>query len=180
MARKSNKRIYIFNGLVLFTSEILNGTIIKSYMACKRQGWLASRKLTPLVSNTYIQIGTALSNIRKESSKRIGNIELDEIEKGKHIVVKEYKKTFSNIEASKMQLLFYMKNLKKELNLNKIDGYVISEETNEKLFLPFDSENEEKINKLIDEILVALNNNQIPKFTRTKLCDYCGHNIYCL
>ena len=180
MARKSNKRIYIFNGLVLFTSEILNGTIIKSYMACKRQGWLASRKLTPLVSNTYIQIGTALSNIRKESSKRIGNIELDEIEKGKHIVVKEYKKTFSNIEASKMQLLFYMKNLKEELNLSKIDGYIISEETNEKVFLPFDSKNEEKIDKLINEILVALNNNQIPKFRRTKLCDYCGHNMYCL
>ena len=73
-----------------------------------------------------------------------------------------------------------MKNLKEELNLNKIDGYIISEETNEKLFLTFDSKNEEKINKLIDEILVALNNNQIPKFTRTKLCDYCGHNIYCL
>lgn len=164
----------------MFTNEILNGTIIKSYIACKRQGWLASRKLTPLVSNTYIQMGTALSNIRKESSKRIGNIEIDEIEKGKHIIVKEYKKTFSNIEASKMQLLFYMKNLKKELNLNKIDGYIISEETNEKLFLPFDSKNEEKIDKLIDEILVALNNSQIPKFTRTKLCDYCGHNIYCL
>ncbi len=164
----------------MFSTENLNGTIIKSYMACKRQGWLASRKLTPLVSNTYIQMGTALSNIRKETSKRIGNIELDEIEKGKHIIVKEYKKTFSNIEASKMQLLFYMKNLKKELNLNKIDGYIISEETNEKLFLPFDSKNEEKIDKLIDEILVALNNSQIPKFTRTKLCDYCGHNIYCL
>lgn len=164
----------------MFTNEILNGTIIKSYIACKRQGWLASRKLTPLVSNTYIQMGTALSNIRKESSKRIGNIEIDEIEKGKHIIVKEYKKTFSNIEASKMQLLFYMKNLKEELNLSKIDGYIISEETNEKLFLPFDSKNEEKIDKLINEILVALNNNQIPKFTRTKLCDYCGHNIYCL
>ena len=79
-----------------------------------------------------------------------------------------------------MQLLFYMKNLKEELNLNKIDGYIISEETNEKMFLPFDPNNEEKINKLIDEILVALNNNQIPKFTRTKLCDYCGHNMYCL
>lgn len=164
----------------MFTNEILNGTIIKSYIACKRQGWLASRKLTPLVSNTYIQMGTALSNIRKESSKRIGNIELDEIEKNKHIIVKEYKKTFSNIEASKMQLLFYMRNLKEELNLNKIDGYIISEETSEKLFLSFDTKNEEKINQFIDEILIALNNNQIPKLTRTKLCDYCGHNFYCL
>ena len=180
MVRKCNKRINLFNGLILFSKENLNGTIIKSYMACKRQGWLASRKLTPLVSNVFIQTGTSLSNLRKNTSKKFGNIELDEIIKGKHIIVKEYKKTFSNIEASKMQLLFYMKNLKEELNLNKIDGYIISEETNEKLFLPFDSKNEEKINKLIDEILVALNNSQIPKFTRTKLCDYCGHNMYCL
>lgn len=164
----------------MFTINELNGTIIKSYMACNRQGWLASRKLTPLTSNIFIQMGTSLSDTRQESRKRIGNIELDEIVKGKHIIVKEYKKTFSNIEASKMQLLFYMKNLKEELNLTKIDGYIISEETSEKMFLPFDSKNEEKINKFIDEILVALNNNQIQKFTRTKLCDYCGHNMYCL
>ena len=55
MVRKCNKRINLFNGLILFLKENLNGTIIKSYMACKRQGWLASRKLTPLVSNVFIQ-----------------------------------------------------------------------------------------------------------------------------
>jgi len=164
----------------MFTKKYLNGTIIKSFMACKRQGWLASRKLSPSLLNPYIQMGISYSNIRGNSKRKLGNIELDEIEKGKHIVVREYKKSFSNIEASKTQLLFYMKILKEELNLRRIDGYVISEETNEKLFLPFNEENEEKLNKLIDEILVALNDNKIPKFTRTKLCDYCGHNMYCL
>ena len=157
----------------------LTGTLINSYVVCKRKAWLNSRKINPNKSNSFLLMGSSY-NKNRTTQKRIGNIELDEIVKGKHIVVKEYKKTFSNIEASKMQLLFYMKNLKEELNLNKIDGYIISEETNEKMFLPFDSKNEEKINKLIDEILVALNNNQIPKFTRTKLCDYCGHNMYCL
>lgn len=157
----------------------LTGTLVNSYVVCKRKAWLNCRKINPNKSNSFLLMGSSY-NSNRTTQKRIGNIELDEIEKGKHIIVKEYKKTFSNIEASKMQLLFYMKNLKEELNLNKIDGYIISEETNEKLFLPFDSKNEEKIDKLIDEILVALNNNQIPKFTRTKLCDYCGHNMYCL
>lgn len=158
---------------------VLTGTLVNSYVVCKRKAWLNSRKINPNKSNSFLLMGSSY-NSNRTTQKRIGNIELDEIEKGKHIIVKEYKKTFSNIEASKMQLLFYMKNLKEELNLNKIDGYIISEETNEKLFLPFDSKNEEKIDKLIDEILVALNNNQILKFTRTKLCDYCGHNMYCL
>ena len=157
----------------------LTGTLVNSYVVCKRKAWLNSRKINPNKSNSFLLMGSSY-NSNRTTQKRIGNIELDEIEKGKHIIVKEYKKTFSNIEASKMQLLFYMKNLKEELNLNKINGYIISEENNEKLFLPFDSKNEEKIDKLIDEILVALNNNQIPKFTRTKLCDYCGHNMYCL
>lgn len=164
----------------MFTINELNGTIIKSYMACNRQGWLASRKLTPLTTNIFIQMGTSLSNIRKESRKRVGNIEIDEVVKGKYLIVKEYKKTFSNIEASKMQLLFYMKNLKEELNLKKIEGYIISEETDEKMFLPLDVKNEERIDILIEEILIALNNNKVPSFTRIKLCDYCGHNMYCL
>jgi CRISPR-associated exonuclease Cas4 len=157
----------------------LTGTLINSYVVCRRKAWLNSRKISPNKSNCFISMGSSL-NKNRITQKRIGNIELDEIEKGKHIIVKEYKKTFSNIEASKMQLLFYMMNLKEDMNLKKIDGYIISEETNEKLFLPFNSENEEKINGVIDEILIALNDNRIPKFTRTKLCDYCGHNMYCL
>lgn len=157
----------------------LTGTLINSYVVCKRKAWLNSRKISPCKSNHFLLMGSSY-NSNRTTQKKIGNIEVDEIIKGKYIVVKEYKKTFSNIEASKTQLLFYMKNIKEELNLKKIDGYIISEETNEKIFLPFDLKNEEKINKLIDEILIALNDNKIPKFARTKLCDYCGHNIYCL
>jgi CRISPR/Cas system-associated exonuclease Cas4 (RecB family) len=40
---------------MIFSEDDLNGTIIKSYMACKRQGWLVARKLTPSLSNPYIQ-----------------------------------------------------------------------------------------------------------------------------
>lgn len=158
---------------------MLNGTIVKSYMACKRQGWLAARMLSPAKSNPYIQMGTAYADIRGKS-KRFGGIEIDEISKKKHIVVKEYKKTFSNIEASKMQLLFYMDSLKDSLQIEQIDGLLISEETDEKISLQLLSENKEKLELLKNEIIEVVKNNRSPEFTRTKLCDYCGHNLYCL
>lgn len=163
----------------MFTEDELNGTIIKSYVACKRQGWLASRKLSPSLLNPYIQLGTVYSNIR-ENKRRVGNIEIDEMVKGKHIIVKEYKKTFSNIEASKMQLLFYMKNLKNELNLKKIEGYIVSEETEEKLYVYLDKKNLDLVNKKIKEMISIINQDKAPEFKRTSLCDYCGHNLYCL
>ena len=96
----------------MFNSENINGTIIKSFIACRRQGWLASRKMSPTRDNINILMGETYSKIRNKNL-RVGGIEIDEISKGKHIVVKEYKKTFSNVEASKMQLLFYMYNLQK-------------------------------------------------------------------
>lgn len=164
----------------MLTLADINGTIVKSFVACKRQGWLAARKLAPLISNSYIQMGTTLAQNRKSKASRIGNIEIDELCNGEHLIVKEYKKTFSNLEASKMQLLFYMDTLKSELNVSKIDGYIISEETSEKYFVSLDKKNKIALDELTQELLMTVNGVKAPEFEKKELCMYCGHNIYCL
>lgn len=162
----------------MFNREDINGTIVKSYIACKRQGALAMRSISPLSQNPDIQMGSVYAKIRGKS-KRFGGIEIDEISKGNHLVVKEYKKTFSNIEASKMQLLYYMYTLKNELRCKKVEGYVISEETNEKLHLVLNEQNITIVEKMIEEI-IQLSHDSIPEVEKKELCLYCAHNLYCL
>lgn len=164
---------------MIFCESDINGTIVKSFIACKKQGWLAARKLSPISTMESIQIGTAYNNIRN-TQRRFGGVEVDEVIKGQHFIVREYKKTFSNIEASKIQLLFYMYSLQKELNLQKIEGYVISEETDEKVYLILDDKNKKVIEKLIKEIIIVIQKTTSPKFELKPLCPTCGHNLYCL
>jgi CRISPR-associated exonuclease Cas4 len=162
----------------MLKKEDINGTIVKSYIACKRQGALAMRSMAPSLQNSYIQMGSVYAKMRGKS-RRFGGIEIDELSKRKHIIVKEYKKTFSNIEASKMQLLYYMYSLKNEINCKSIEGYVISEETDEKLHVVLNKQNKNMVEKMIEEI-IQLSKEGIPAFEKKELCLYCAHNLYCM
>lgn len=162
----------------MLNAEDINGTIVKSYIACKRQGALAIRSMAPLLQDPNIQMGSVYAKIRGKN-RRFGGIEIDEVSKRKHIIVKEYKKTFSNIEASKMQLLYYMYSLKNELKCKSIEGYVISEETDEKLHLVLDGQNTKIVEEMISEI-VQLSKGEIPEFEKKELCLRCAHNMYCM
>lgn len=159
--------------------EDITGSLVNSFMVCQKKCWLQARQINPTKSNQHLLLGSAYSNARG-NHVRIGNIELDELQKGKSLIVKEYKKTFSNLEASEMQLLFYMSNLKSEMNLKDISGYIISEESDEKKYIPYSSENEKILQKTLAELLDIVNNNTAPKFEQKPLCTFCGHNLYCL
>ncbi|MCK9549267.1 Dna2/Cas4 domain-containing protein [Aquamicrobium sp.] len=162
----------------MFRAEDINGTIVKSFIACRRQGALALRRMSPLYQNPDIQMGSVYAKLRNKSA-RFGGIEIDEVSKNKHIVIKEYKKTFSNIEASKMQLLYYMHSLKNELNCRTIEGYVISEETDEKLHVLLDEQNINIVQEMINDI-IQLSKEEIPKIEKKALCLHCAYNLYCL
>jgi len=162
-----------------FTTSDLNGTIVNSYVACPKKAWLQARHIYPSNNNSYLQMGNTFSKLRG-TQKRMGNFEVDEVSKGKHIIVREYKKTFSNIEASTFQLLFYMLNIKEELKCRKIEGYIVSEEDSNKKHVLLDGKNEAKVKILIEQVIECVNDRRSPHVLNNKLCQYCAHNLYCL
>jgi CRISPR-associated exonuclease Cas4 len=161
-----------------FLASDLTGTLINCYTLCHKKAWLQARHISPTRENSHLQMGSSLSKIRG-TQERMGNFEVDEIKKGKHITIKEYKKTFSNIEASTTQLLLYMLNVKQELKCKKIDGFVISEETNEKKFVPFTIAAEKTILDICSDAVSLISNDTPPVTIETKVCMYCAHNLYC-
>jgi CRISPR-associated exonuclease Cas4 len=165
--------------LLMLSEEMITGTLVNSYMVCKRKAWLHARNISPTSSNSYIQMGAALGRI-KGGERRFGNIEVDEITKDGHILLREYKKTFSNLLASEAQILFYMKTIKKDTGCMKISGHIISLENNQKKWIDFNRANEKYINEIIKNILILCSKGVPPPVLNNEVCVCCGHNTYCI
>jgi len=138
-----------------------------------------SRKMAPSKIDQNIQMGEAYSKLRS-SAVRFGNVEIDRLDKGGHLIVTEYKKTLANLDSAKAQLLFYMYLLKNSLRLKRVDGYIVSEEQQEKIFLRLDKKNEAFLLELLEKITEVLSSQVAPKEKPVEVCKNCAFRHYCL
>jgi len=164
-----------------FETDLITGTLINYYVTCKREAWLYSRKIYPNQQDENILMGKALSNIKEEQLNQFpfSNLKFDKIGKERgHYKITEYKKSISNIYGAKMQLLFYMWQLKKSLKLKKIIGEVVSGKY--KIEVEDSRENMQLMENLIEEILIFLSTPNPPKFKKIKFCSGCGYRYYCI
>ncbi|AKL94556.1 CRISPR-associated RecB-family exonuclease Cas4 [Clostridium aceticum] len=94
----------------------ITGTLIWYYYICKREVWLMSRQLTPDQEDSNIEIGRFFHEESYKKNKKeisLGNIVIDVIKKENgQLVVGEVKKTSKFKQSARMQLLFYLKQLK--------------------------------------------------------------------
>jgi len=164
----------------MFTPELLSGTLIHYYATCKREAWLYSRRIHADQWDENIAMGKALAQIKEDQLQDFpfSQLKFDRIGKQRgHYLVTEYKKTLKNPEGAKMQLLFYMYQLKISLGLKQINGKVISGKT--VLFVEGNEENMEMMRALIGEICAFLETDTPPPFAKIKFCKMCGYRDYC-
>ena len=163
-----------------FDKELINGTLIHYYATCKREAWLFSRKISADQWDENILMGKALAEIKEEQLHDFpfSNLKFDKIGKERgHYMVTEYKKSMSNPDGAKMQLLFYMWQLKTSLKLKVINGKVISGRT--VIFVEGNETNMKMIEELIDEVSQFLEQPTPPPFEKIKFCKGCGYRDYC-
>ena len=91
----------------------MNGTMINYYFHCKRQCYMFAHRLNLEDNSEIVKIGKAIHEDRARNSEnteiKIENIALDKIN-SKYVI--EVKKSDADVEASKWQLLYYLKILK--------------------------------------------------------------------
>jgi CRISPR-associated exonuclease Cas4 len=165
----------------MFDNDLITGTLIHYYATCKREAWLYSRKIHADQYDENILMGKALAEIKEEQLNDFpfSNLKFDKIGKQRgHYMVTEYKKSMSNKEGAKMQLLFYMWQLKTSLKLKEINGMVVSGRT--KISVRGDEENMRLIEDLIAEVSEFLSQPKPPPFVEIKFCKGCGYRDYCL
>lgn len=92
----------------------VNGTLINYYFHCRRQCYLFGNRLNLEDNSEEVRIGKALHKERgdKENTEiAIENIRLDKLTDE---YLTELKKSDADVEASKWQLIFYLKVLKEK------------------------------------------------------------------
>ena len=135
----------------------MNGTMINYYFHCKRQCYMFAHRLNLEDNSEIVKIGKAIHEDRAMNSEnteiKIENIALDKINSKD---VTEVKKSDADVEASKWQLLYYLKILKDK-----------------------GIERKGKLEKYILEIQKLLEADELPKVINKASCKKCAYYEYC-
>lgn len=159
----------------------ITGTIINYYFHCKRQCYLFANRINMEDNSEDVRIGRVLHEIRAKDGKnteiKYDNMVLDKIT-DKYI--EEFKKSDADVQAARMQLLFYLKNLA-DKGVKKEERLVCKEKNkNEKIEkIVLDDITEKELNQCLNEIEVLINSTNVPNVENDKKCSKCAYYEYC-
>jgi len=159
----------------------VTGSILQAYVVCQRQAWLMSRNISGNQYNEFIAIGRLLSEETYKRDKKeilIDGSKIDVIrQKDGIITLIETKKSSRMIEASQMQLLFYLYNvsrkdrtIKGEIRIPKEKKVVPVELTDERII---------EVENLIAKIKYLIQQESAPEKVWVKFCKTCSYLEFC-
>ena len=159
----------------------INGTIINYYFHCKRQCYLFAKRINMEDNSEDVRIGRVLHQIKAKDNKnseiKYDNMAMDKVTDN---YVIELKKSDADIEAARMQVLFYLDNLEKK-GIVREGKLVFEEKTSkdkvEKIVL--NNINRLTLQKCEKEIQELLKSKEPPKVVHKKRCQRCAYYEYC-
>lgn len=160
----------------------VNGTLINYYFHCKRQCWLHGNRVNLEDNSEDVKIGKAIHEVKENEGKNtevsIDNIKIDKIT-SEYLV--EIKKSDSDYEAVKWQVLFYLKVLKtKGINRKGKIEFVEKNKSKNKIFYEeLDEEKEKELIEIEDSIVKLLQQSMPPKVKFDNKCKKCAYYDYC-
>ena len=159
----------------------ITGTIINYYFHCKRQCYLFANRLNMEDNSEDVRIGRILHEIKAKEEKnteiKFDNMVLDKITQKN---IEEFKKSDADINAARMQLLFYLKNLEDKGILK--EGKLVCLEKNKKEKIEkviLNEENRIQLENCINSIENLINKDLPPKAQKNKTCQNCAYYEYC-
>lgn len=160
----------------------VNGTLMNYYFHCKRQCYLHGNRLNLEDNSERVKVGRAIHEVREEKIKDseidIDNVKLDGLT-SKYLI--EVKKSDADIEASKWQLLLYLKILKDKgvVRKGKLEFVEKNKQNNKIIYIELDQENETKLNRFIKDIEDLISSDTVPDVLNSNSCKKCAYYEYC-
>lgn len=140
-----------------------------------------SHQLVPDQENSNVDIGRFL---HEESYKRdkkeisIGNIVVDVMKKENgELVVGEVKKSSKFKESARMQLLYYLKELKDKGIVAK--GVLMFPKEKKREEIELTEEDEKELDKVVRDILRIMYLDKPPEPIKIKYCKKCAYSEFC-
>lgn len=159
----------------------VTGTLINYYFHCKTQCWLHANRLNLEDNSEDVRIGKVLHEINEEKNKQteisIDNIKIDKITRD-YLV--EVKKSDSDPEAVKWQVLLYLYKLKQKGVEKKGKIEYIEKRADKKVdFIELDEVNEKELLEVLNSIETLINQEIPPKPIFENKCKKCAYFEYC-
>ncbi|RJO60660.1 CRISPR-associated protein Cas4 [candidate division WS5 bacterium] len=159
----------------------VTGTLVWYYYICKREVWLMGRHLTPDEDNPNIDLGRFIqehSYAREKKELAVGHIKMDILRREDgQLVIGEVKKSSKYRNSARMQLAFYLSELKRmgveahgELNFPK-------EKKKEDVIL--DDRLEAELEQARRDILCILYLPVPPLPVKIPFCKNCAYGEFC-
>ena len=158
---------------------MVTGTIINYYIVCPTKCWLFYHRINLEDNSEDVRIGRVLHEINEDRVEEVNfeNIKVDKITKD---YVVEVKKSDSDIEAAKWQLLFYLYKLKQKgiIKKGRLEVFEKKKQDKKRIEIILDEENEKRLLEIIEEIKTLLSNS-MPKPKFNNKCKKCAYYEYC-
>ncbi len=159
----------------------ITGTLINYYFHCKTQMWLHANRINLEDNSEDVRMGKVLHEIKEEKSKqteiKIDNIKIDRITKDYLI---EFKKSDSDPQAVKWQVLLYLYKLKHKgiQRLGKIEYFEKNKEQKSEI-LELDEVNEKELLSVLADIEKLISSDVPPPPKFENKCKKCAYYEYC-
>ena len=156
----------------------INGTIINYYIHCKRQCYMHYNRINMEDESELVKIGKAMHEEKKTDEITVENIKVDKIKKDYLI---EIKKSDADIEAAKMQVLYYLLKLKEKGidKKGKIEVIEKNKSSRKSYEIELTAENEAYIKNIIEEIEKLVEQDELPPVEKNNKCKKCAYYSYC-
>ncbi len=160
----------------------VTGTLINYYFHCKRQCWLLGNRINLEDNSEDVRIGKVLHELKNEGKKNteisIDNVRIDKITEDFLI---EMKKSDADTEATKWQILLYLKVLKDKgvERIGKIEYLEKNKQDKKIVLVELTEEYEFQLENLIKEIKTFIITEQPPQPEFKVKCKKCAFCEYC-
>lgn len=159
----------------------INGTFINYYFNCRRKCYFYGNRINLEDNSELVKVGKALHEERRKGDNtelEIDNIKIDKLTK-EYLI--EVKKSDSDLEAAKWQLLYYLKVLKEKGIYRKGRLEFIEKNKTKRKILVFElnHDNEIALEKIIKNIKDLLEGEEIPEVIKEAKCKKCAYFYYC-
>lgn len=159
----------------------VNGTLINYYFHCKRQCYLFGNRLNMEDNSEEVKIGKAIHEERAEADNAeiaIDNIRLDKLTME---YLTEVKKSDAEVEASKWQLLLYLKVLKDKgiIRKGKLEFVEKNKRDKKIVIVELTEDAEKELEQYVKEIEELIQKSEIPSVLNKPKCKKCAYYEYC-
>lgn len=159
----------------------LTGSVFYNYVICPRKAWLMQYQINPDTEHDLLSLGRLNAQEHYERAEKevvMPGIRVDIVRReGSELVLGEVKKSSSGLEASILQLAYYLHTLE-EAGV-EARGEVLVPKERKRVPVRLDGETRQKLSRSKVEIEELLRKPNPPQANWLKFCPNCAYAEFC-